>query len=114
MTCGDCKCNEQKETILKKALEHWGLEIYIGQTGEEAAELISELAHLIQKLNHYKRERKGSLNELIIEMAHVQLMLDVMRFAIIPSNTDFQEVCNVELLKIRDKYQNDNPNYEHD
>jgi len=104
------------KTILDKALTYWGVDIYIGQTGEEAAELIKELAELIQCLNHYKRQRNDSDQKLITEMAHVRLMLEIMQLIVLPGKGGaqlFQEVINKEVLRIRKKYETGNQNVDH-
>ena len=58
--------------IIKQVLKDWGLDINARQSMEE-------LGELIVAVNHYTRGREGSINNLLEEIADVEIILDLLR-----------------------------------
>lgn len=57
-----------REILFKLALDKWGLYTQLSVAKEEAAELITAISH-------WERKRDGAVEELIDEIADVQIVL---------------------------------------
>ena len=68
---------ENEIRIMQKALEQWGLNVQIGQTVEECAELIVAL----QKHSN-RSPQPGTVENILDEIADVEIMLAQMRIAL--------------------------------
>lgn len=59
--------------VCAAAVGHWGTNLQLNQAQEEAAELIAAISH-------FRRSRAGSREELIEEIADVEIMIGQLRF----------------------------------
>jgi NTP pyrophosphatase (non-canonical NTP hydrolase) len=90
--------------VLHKALDHWGIDLYLGQTIEEAAEAI-------QAIKHFERDRSGAKSHLLVELTHVELMISILKIALYSDNVaKIESVRKNELLRIEAKYESNNKN----
>jgi hypothetical protein len=81
---------------LEMALKHWGIDFYLDQLQEEAAELIVAI-------NHYRRFRKGSEENLVKELVHVYLMTEVVKKGLKIHKTYWESIKLRELERIKTK-----------
>lgn len=73
----------------EKLIEQFGTP---GTTGLVPADfLVEECAELIQALQHYKRNRAGSYNKVVNEMADVYVLMDCVKYWLGISNHEIRE-----------------------
>lgn len=81
--------------IYKKAVSIWGAPAQLDMVVEECAELI-------QAINKFKREKKDSRDNLLEEIADVEIMIGQLRF-ILESDKEIEQIKEVKMLKIRER-----------
>jgi hypothetical protein len=88
--------SDYQDTVLEEALKHWGIDFYLDQLQEEAAELIVAV-------NHYRRRRKRSEEKLIFELAHVHLMTEIVKKGLKIHKTYWESIKLNEVERIKTK-----------
>lgn len=84
--------NEESLSLLKAALNHWGIPLQLLVLAEESSELSAAATRVLTQ--------KGSVDDLLGEMADVYLMLSQMVYSL-PESAGFDQVVAEKLKKLR-------------
>lgn len=84
--------NEESLSLLKAALNHWGIPLQLLVLAEESSELSAAATRVLTQ--------KGSVDDLLGEMADVYLMLSQMVYSL-PEAAGFDQVVEEKLKKLR-------------
>ena len=84
--------NEESLSLLKAALNHWGIPLQLLVLAEESSELSAAATRVLTQ--------KGSVDDLLGEMADVYLMLSQMVYSL-PESAVFDQVVEEKLKKLR-------------
>lgn len=84
--------NEESLSLLKAALNHWGIPLQLLVLAEESSELSAAATRVLTQ--------KGSVDDLLGEMADVYLMLSQMVYSL-PESAGFDQVVEEKLKKLR-------------
>ncbi len=84
--------NEESLSLLKAALNHWGIPLQLLVLAEECSELSAAATRVLTQ--------KGSVDDLLGEMADVYLMLSQMVYSL-PEAAGFDQVVEEKLKKLR-------------
>ena len=84
--------NEESLSLLKAALNHWGVPLQLLVLAEECSELSAAATRVLTQ--------KGSVDDLLGEMADVYLMLSQMVYSL-PESAVFDQVVEEKLKKLR-------------
>ena len=80
-------------SIYKEALDKWGTDAQIDST-------IDELAELIVKLRHWKRN-KCLRNDVLEEIAGVEITTEQMKLVFDPENKDYSKIKAEQMRKLK-------------
>ncbi|MCL2665109.1 MAG: hypothetical protein FWE82_05805 [Defluviitaleaceae bacterium] len=86
---------------MREALERWGLASQVGQAVEECAELIVALQKYINR-----EPRHEAAENILDEIADVEIMLAQIRFALGISDDTLRERMSQKLNRVKSKYLN--------
>ena len=84
--------NEESLSLLNAALNHWGVPLQLLVLAEECSELSAAATRVLTQ--------KGSVDDLLGEMADVYLMLSQMVYSL-PEAAGFDQVVEEKLKKLR-------------
>ena len=84
--------NEESLSLLNAALNHWGIPLQLLVLAEESSELSAAATRVLTQ--------KGSVDDLLGEMADVYLMLSQMVYSL-PEAAGFDQVVEEKLKKLR-------------
>lgn len=90
-----------KEEILKKIIKHYGNKKQVGQAMEEMAELIVELNKNINR-------GKDNINDIILEIADVQIMLAQLTIIYNIDPDKLLGAVEYKLLRTEERINNEN------
>ena len=88
--------------IMQIALDQWGLNAQVGQTIEECAELIVALQKHINRT-----PRPGTIDNILDEIADVEMMLAQMRLALNIDDDTLRERIENKFERLRQYLSND-------
>lgn len=86
----------ERATLYRRALDLWG-------TGEQFAMLAEKCAELIVATNHWRRHDTAPVDELITEIADVQIMLEQIMVAaeVRPAEVEIGKQRKIQRLRDR-------------
>jgi len=90
--------SQYEVALMQSALDTWGLSAQVGQTIEEAAELIVAL----QKHTNRSGSGEATLDAVLDEIADVEMMLAQLRLVYGFSDTLLRERINIKFAKLED------------
>jgi len=82
-----------KTEIYKKAISVWGFESQLLMAIEEMAELTEAISHLL-------RNRKNSVNEMLEELADVEIMIEQMRIVFTAKKEAIDKIKEEKLIRL--------------
>jgi len=87
---------DEEVKLMQTALERWGLNAQVGQAVEECAELIVALQKLVNR-----SQSPETIDNVLDELADVEMMLAQMRVAFGIDDADFRERIERKFGKFR-------------
>ncbi len=84
---------KNKTEIYRKAIKEWGISPQLLQTMEECSELI-------QAVSHFLRGREGGRNEIVEELADVEIMCEQLRVMFEDYNDEIDKIKERKLMGI--------------
>lgn len=85
---------KKNKEIFEECVKQWGIKAQMGMVVEECAELI-------QAISKVNREKPGSVDNLLEELADVELMVEQMRYYFDGNKIDEWKKLKMERLKVK-------------